>query len=71
MEKRLLLDSTLKEMGFHQLQNDKCVYKIKKLIDNIECTLFLSTHVDDILCLGINKPILVFNSSKIIYQLRY
>jgi len=51
-EWRLLLDTTLKKIGFIQLQTDKCIYSIHRSHATVSETLILGVYVDDILCLG-------------------
>jgi hypothetical protein len=51
-EWRLLLDTTLKKIGFIQLQTDKCIYSINRSNNNVQEKLILGVYVDDILCLG-------------------
>ena len=53
----LLLDTTLKSIGFLQLKSDKCIYKKEKSINGISHRLLLGVYVDDILCLGTNSEI--------------
>jgi hypothetical protein len=56
-EWRLLLDTTLKSIGFLQLQSDKCIYKMEKSFHGISHRLLLGVYVDDILCLSSNPEI--------------
>jgi hypothetical protein len=54
-EWHLLLDTTLKSIGF--LQSDKCIYKLDKSINGTPHRLLLGVYVDDILCLRTNSEI--------------
>ena len=47
-----LLNSMSKGLGFIQLKNDACVYKLSVIDHNINGTLILGVFFDDILCLG-------------------
>ena len=44
-EWRLLLDTTLKQMGFLQLQSDKCIYVINRSIHHVSERLILGVYV--------------------------
>ena len=56
-ESRLLLDTTLKSLGFIQLQTDKCIYKARKSFHGLPERLILVVYVNDIFCLGISSHI--------------
>ena len=56
-EWRILLDTTLRSIGFIPLQSDKCIYKLEKSINDSSHRLFIGVYVDDILCLGTNSAI--------------
>ena len=57
IEWRLLLDTTLKSIGFLQLQSEKCIYKLEKSFNGSAHRLLLGVYVDDILCLSTNSDI--------------
>ena len=56
-EWRILLDTTLRSIGFIPLQSDKCIYKLNQSIHGLPHRLFIGVYVDDILCLGTNSDI--------------
>ena len=54
---RLLLDTTLKSLGFIRLQTAKYICKVEKSFSGFSERLILGVYVDDILCLGTSSDV--------------